>query len=246
MPGLASLFSLAAYLAVVLLAACCLPAVAGVPVDNGAMISKSQLRSAAAACAFLSGFMFIPPGSLSPFVNTPWGGAAMLVCLFIGSALCGRFMIFPVSIFCVVFAVLAWYAWQRGIPGSVGNLGTFVAMPVWHIATGADTVGFLFLATGVLLAAGRFAPPLGSGHFAHSLASLAVSALFVTFFLPWNAAPFVAWPGKFAAGSDFILFWTKCGAVMFCSSRASAVPHTLAASTACCAVGTAGLVFFNF
>lgn len=229
--------AVAAYLAVVLLAAT-VPGPESGP-ESGS--KPTAIRRMVACVIVLAGFLFIPPGSLPPLGDIPWGGAVFLACLFAGRFLCGGFRLVPALVLLAVFLTLVWYGWQRGIPGSPGNLGTYVAMPVWRLAEGMDRAAFLCLALASLLAAGQLVFP-EAGSLAGRLIRLGACAFLVTLFLPWNAALFVSWPVKITAGVDFVLFWIKCWMVMVCVARAGTLPRAVPASVLLLVPGGAALV----
>ena len=176
----------------------------------------SGVRHACAICLPGGAFFFLPPGSLPPFFDVPFGGVAVVSGLLAG-AFCLRQK--RAHMACGVIGAVAFvfflYARHRGMPGSFANLGAFVAMPVWGIASLPEMCGFILLAAGFFAACASSVPDeKGCLSFAATVWTLAASALFVTLFLPWNAAPHVAWPDAAAAGCDFILFWLKvfcCG-----------------------------------
>lgn len=243
MPALTLAVTVTAYLAVVLLVA----GLFGPPGGSGGPGAESDpergtprltaIRRAAACVIVLAGFLFVPPGSLPPLCDIPWGGAAFLACIFAGRVLCGGFRLVPAAVLAAVFLVLVRYGWQRGVPGNPGNLSTYAAMPVWRLAEGMDVVAFLCLALAFLLAAGPMVLPDAKAMNAETMAGrlirLAVCAFFVTLFLPWNAAPFVSWPVTITAGFDFVLFWVKCAVVMFCVAKAGTIPRAAPASALC-------------
>jgi hypothetical protein len=124
------------------------------------------------------------------------------------------------------------------MPGSAANLGTFTGMPVWGIAPPWQACGFVLLAAAFLLAARSLMPAGGGPSYAVIMQCLAVSALFVSLFLPWNAAPYVRWPDAVIAGVDFTAFWLKVflvAAVLF--FRPSLWAGSRRAFLFCCAAG---------
>lgn len=170
----------------------------------------------------LGAFAFIPPGSLPPFYNTAWGGAVFVAILAGGLwAARGRSGLLPCAVFLAVFGVFTAYARVRGMPGSAVNLGTFVAMPVWSIASFPEICGFFLLVPAFVIAA-RLAVPLPeNGAGLSDTAFFCAAAFFVVLFLPWNLAPFVRWPSPVVAGCDYVLFWGK---VFFCCYAVSRLP----------------------
>ena len=188
------------------------------PVDKRSPYTLLSLFSA------LASFLFIAPGCLPPLCNTAWGGIALLGCLFFSVVLERRCQaLVPLSLVGVICAVVWWFAWNRGMPGTSLNLGTFVAIPVWHVATWPEIPAFFLLSAGFILAAYQFALqekealPLIS-----SLRQMAIWALFITFFLSWNFAPYLSWPDLAVASLDFMFFWVK---VFFCGYCFSLLPR---------------------
>lgn len=211
--------SLAAYYGVIFFAA---RAAGAMP---GAKASRHGSRAVSwCACALLfTVFLFLPPGSLPPFCDTPWGGVAFILCFALAQASLFRMAAFgSFMVLCLTHVALSWFVWQRGVPGSANSLGTFAAMPVWSIGDMSDMAAFAFLAVGLFLASGVPAPVRGSQaragrpSLAERLSALAASAIFVVYFLPLNVAPLVSWSAPFAAGADFVFFWLKVFIVLFC------------------------------
>lgn len=181
----------------------------------------------------LAVFFLLPPGSLPPFCSSPWGG--IFLSLWLAASLLlvwKKDAVLPCLVVGCILAVFFWYAYQRGMPGSWANMGTFAAMPVWGIATGMDGAGFALLAAAFILAARSLPSP--------GLPFCALMALFVTLFLPWNSAPYVRWPVMAVAGCDFLLFWTKIFLCCFTVARIPPSPARIRRlSLACLAAGTA-------
>ena len=172
----------------------------------------------------LASFLFIAPGCLPPLYNTAWGGIALLGCLFLSVILeRRRHALVPLSLVGMICAVVWWFAWNRGMPGTSLNLGTFVAIPVWNVVTWSEIPAFLLLSAGFVLAAYQFALqeketlPLIS-----SLRQMAIWALFVTLFLSWNFASHLSWPNLAVASLDFIFFWVK---IFLCVYSFSLLPR---------------------
>jgi hypothetical protein len=239
-----SLVSAVAYAGFVLLAAF----LVGRPLSLAALPSgmaparlgpRRPLRGALAFLSPLAAFFFLPPGSLPPFCNGAWGGAAFL-CLFALSPLAEnrRDLAAPFLLMGGVACACAGYAYGRGFPGSFANLGTFAAMPLWRVASLPETAGFAALTASGALAAGSFAPPPGEAFSRPEAARhLASGALLVVLFFPWNSAPFVSWPDMAVAGFDFLAFWCKTAVVCYGIRRLRLVPRRLAASLACFCLG---------
>lgn len=227
------------FLAVFLFRGCCLP-------FAGKMESGRTVRPVCgigASSLAAGAFFFVPPGSLPPFCNYPWGGAVLLGCLVLAALLTRmRASAIPLMLASCVVLVFFCYAWQRGMPGSAANLGTFAGMPVWGIAPVRHICGFILLAAGFLLAARAFFDG-GLSSYAATLQCIAVCALFVSLFAPWNTAPYVRWPEAVVAGCDFVLFWGKvfgvAVALLYCPPVRAGGRRV---SALCCAMGSA-LIF---
>lgn len=226
----------------------CLPRVEKAGIE-GAM---GPVRGIGMFCLAAGAFFCVPPGSLPPFFNASWGGAAFLGCLTCASLLAGsRAHILPLVLIASVTLVFFCYAWQRGMPGSAANLGTFTGMPVWGIASPLQACGFAALVLGFLLAVRmtfsasvdfslRSFPHCSIGAAAQCLA---VCALFVSLFMPWNTAPYLPLPDALVAGCDFALFWGKVACLAVALHHCPPVPaRRRFLAVVCCVVGTALIV----
>ncbi|SBV93455.1 membrane hypothetical protein [uncultured delta proteobacterium] len=218
----------------------CLPPFVG---KNDSGRAMRPVRDIGVACLAAGAFFFVPPGSLPPFLNYPWGGLVFLGCLALSALLAReRASAVPLLLAGCVALVFFWYARQRGMPGSAANLGTFTGMPVWGIAPARHICGFLLLAAGFLAAARALFDGCRSSH-AATLRCFAVCALFVALFAPWNTAPYVRWPDSLVAGCDFMLFWGKVfgvAAVLLLLPPVQAGGRRL--SFFCCTVGSALII----
>lgn len=186
------------------------------PPVHGARRSE-PCRQTCAGLSALACFLFIPPGSLAPACNAPWGAAAWLA-LFFGSTLCGaragaespddsgRYKKDVAAAITVggVIALLAWTAWRRGVPGSPLNFGTYAAMPLWDILDPCGIAGFLLLFAGLVLirpGAAADAPGFGPG-----MRRLVWCACIAAVFAPNPMAGRDATALLTVAG-DYIFFW---------------------------------------
>lgn len=210
---------------------------------NGSGWETPQVRGISAVCLAAGAFFFVPPGSLPPFCNIAWGGIVFGGCLGLSALLdkdCANAA--PLALAGCAALVFFWYARQRGMPGSAVNLGTFTGMPIWGIAPARHVCGFLLLAAGFLAAARALLDGCRSS-LAATLRYLAVCALFVALFAPWNTAPYVQWPDAVVAGFDFVIFWGKVfgvAAVLLLLPPVQAGGRRL--SFFCCAVGSALII----
>ncbi|GHV54451.1 hypothetical protein FACS1894206_07280 [Deltaproteobacteria bacterium] len=195
----------------------------------------------------LAGFFCVPPGSLPPLWNTGYGAVVFLV-FFVFSLLLEKrvYQVMPLLVFAFVVALCAYYAYERGMPGTCFNLASFTAMPLWGIASGLDRAGFFFLFVAPALAVCSFAPAHagrgGDFTFTDTLRYAGAGALFIVLVLPWNSAPYVAWPDMFVAGFDFILFWLKVFLVCYGFRFIRLPRHASGISLVCCLMGASILI----
>ena len=197
------------------------------------------------ACAALAAFYLLPPGSLPPFVNISWGGVLLYVCLAFAVLLSRQDYVIPCLALLVVCAAFSWYAWHQGMPGSPLNMGTFIAVSVWELASLSEICAFLILGAGCIMTVRGFLPNRNQSDFVGILFYLAMSAFFVTVFLPWHIAPFVTWPDPVVAGVDFLFFWAKILIFCFLNARFSSQGCRVHCGFVLSVVGAVFLVFFS-
>lgn len=170
-------------------------------------------------------FLFIPPGSLPPFWNSDLGLLLWLL-LFLacqlafirpGNAAAARgtlpaLLVRPVLL-ALAWGIAAWYARKNGMPGGLGNPGTYAALPLWSFGGWRGTLGVLSL---VLAVAPLLAPPWRAGEeLFQRVWRLSMAALLTAFFLPWNISGAFALPIPHAFAVDFFFFWVKTMLVTF-------------------------------
>lgn len=172
--------------------------------------SPLWMRHAAGLLA-LAAFFVVPPGALPPLCNAWWGIAAFFVCLLPSFA--ARICLVPFIRIAGVAAVLALYAYQRGMPGSVCNFGTYVAMPLWHVVTLPGAAGLALLCCALTLELARLSV---AGRHTQRLALACLPALY---FFPWTAGLALPAGGGPILIVDFFLFWGKTLLIAFCLSR---------------------------
>lgn len=178
--------------------------------DGGEKKFRSSLRIRISAVFMLAAFSFLPPGSLPPFVDMPLG-ALLFFCFFACSLLLlgDKKLWLPYVFFCATFGVFACFFYYRGVPGSVFNFGTFVAMPFWQFVTPVEGVGGVLLAAIAIL----FLRPIIRSGKSHGVCGILIgmgaSALWVSLFLPFNVAPIFNLSERAFAGIDAVLFWMK-------------------------------------
>lgn len=151
--------------------------------------------------------------------------------------------------FSLVVGALAWLAWRTGMPGVPMGIEVFVAKSVWSVVGGAGVLGLtalMFALAAILPAVSGEGPmqisesedilsglsveysgiDLAFLEIAGSLRAFAVSALFVSFFLPISASGPFGRGGFFVATLEFPLFWTKVFLVRTTIGSASRVLFT--------------------
>jgi len=175
--------------------------------------------SICASCLAVASFFFMPSGSLPAFFSIPHGGGVAVACLVV-SFVCSpgrKVALIPLLFIVFVVATAFGYVYQAGFPGSFASLNSFVAVPIWGAVSFTAFCGFFLLAAVFLWAAGNWVACLIQDFSSETvLRVFAVSALFVTIFIPWNSAPYSNWPDVFVAGGDFLLFWAKIFFMAFC------------------------------
>ena len=115
----------------------------------------------------LLSFIFLPCGILPAFSSLSYGAIFILVALFISLGIQTTFTAvkkegqrcWPVP-FCLSISIvcIASYAQQRGIPGELYSLDTYVAMPPIGVMDGMEKLGMALLALASLLALWKASP----------------------------------------------------------------------------------------
>jgi hypothetical protein len=129
----------------------------------------SRLAVSAATCAALAACLGIPLGSLPPLLPFTWGGLAVLGCLAISLVFerdrdgATRRKARALAFLGLSLALFAWYARQRGAPGELFALGTYVTAPPALFAGWQSRLGMLLLALALLLALRDVQRDLASG-----------------------------------------------------------------------------------
>ncbi|MDL2307258.1 hypothetical protein LJC48_04435 [Desulfovibrio sp. OttesenSCG-928-C06] len=130
-----------------------------------AVTSLTRLHTITLAALPLVCFLFIPPGSLPPFVDIYWGGPVCLALLWLGVCLqyvCFRDKSFYLRLLACAtllsasWLVLGWKAAAIGLPGGPFNLGSYAAEPVWRWFM----PGYGLAATGIEAGESSFAMPV--------------------------------------------------------------------------------------
>ena len=159
----------------------------------------------------LPAWLGIPFGTLPAFIPTGWSGVATLICLTASCSYDAGWRVLPVSRFQaplrlgLALAACAWHARQRGVPGDLLSLDTYVAMPLAGVTEGAiSMMGLALLGLGSL--------PLGGGVAAdrqESLRHLAGLAVWICLFLPACPARDLGLAGLPGFAVDGLYFWVK-------------------------------------
>ncbi len=225
-------------------------------VPSGAAYAAAPTPGAASALCCAAAFYFVPAGSLPPFVSHRAGGFAVAILLLLsgffgaprgarGSGVC-RALGFPLA-FCAAWGELAYFAAACGVPGALGNLGTYAVMPLWTVAGsfGRAAMACLFVMfLSVFPEFPRFAPGRGVRDGAGpALPVLLCAALVAVLLFSWNISPLLALDGSAAFFCDFIFFWIKTAAlcaVMTAAGRAAestAYPRRAAFALFCALCG---------
>ncbi|MDR2724476.1 MAG: hypothetical protein LBC90_00090 [Candidatus Adiutrix sp.] len=194
---MATLISALSYLALVLLLA-------------GAQFWRGRPWPGLGLAGPLAGFLFLPNGSLPPFLDFTWSGPAYWLGLALG--LLGRTARDrdPETWLQLLVLVLAWlflcfYALKRGLPGDLPGLSVFAATPLLTQAGPKAGPGLvcLFLALGPLAARRDADSP------APLLTRFSISAFLISVFFPFGLSGLIGASGFLGPGLDFFLFWGK-------------------------------------
>ena len=197
----------------------------------------SRLAVSLAACAALSAFLGIPLGSLPALLPLSWGGLAAVGCL--GLALgfeedwnwngTMRRKSCVLALLGLSLALFAWYARQRGVPGDLLSLDTYVAAPVvsFIVTSWGGKLGVALLVTAFLRSVNDVQIDLLSGLAraarleADEARALVISALIrqvwilavlgvaVCLFAPVCPAGRLGLYGVAGVAADALVFWLK-------------------------------------
>ena len=177
------------------LASPCAAATALLP-SNQPVAAKLLWQRLAIAPAFAA-FLFLPQGSLPPFLPLNAGMPSLFALFFLILLLLGTpspaarakatpavivgYGLLPLAIAC---AAAAFFAHMHGAPGSPFSMGTFSIMPLWSIMDIPARTGLAVMAVGLLLCIGKAFPLAASAAFAWYALRLAVAHTFLTLLLP--------------------------------------------------------------
>ena len=195
----------------------------------------SRLAVSLASFAALAAFLGMPLGSLPALFPFSWGGLAVLGCL--GLALgfeeewawnaATRRKARALGLLALALAFFAWYARQRGVPGELFSLDSYVATPLAGLVGWQGRLGILLLASAFLLAARDVQQEWASGLAgveeleAGEARAVVISALVrqvwilaalgmaVCLFVPWCPAGWLGIPGVMGIAVDALFFWLK-------------------------------------
>lgn len=162
----------------------------------------------------LPAFLCIPLGALPAFMPVSWSGAAAVVCLTVSSALDPEgkprrhFRLHAPIRLGLALAACAWHARQRGVPGDLLSLDTYVGMPLAGVVEGLDGTGLILLALGSLPAPASPART-GTAALAQELRQLAGLGLWLGLFLPANLTRALNLPVLAGLALDAVYFWIK-------------------------------------
>jgi len=168
-------------------------------VDASDQAVANPLGQRLAALPALAAFLFLPLGSLPPFLPLSTGMFAFfaLFCLSLlllgllpGAAspaarakvaVAAGYGLLPLA---GASAAAAFFAYAHGAPGAPFNMGTFSIMPLWLMADIPARAGLAVMAVGLLLCIGKGFPLAPHAAFAWNSLRLAVAHTFLTLLLP--------------------------------------------------------------
>jgi len=205
-----------------------------------------------AVTAVLLVFLYVPMGPM-PAIRSTGGDVILIVYLFALSAVAmvaggfasgspyanigaQREMVLMMSYevpLAIVVTTLAYFAYRSGIPGEPFSLATFVAMPVWGVASWMGILGLaaLFVSLMAVVPAEVGKVPMDiaeakteilegliceySGRnlamfkLTFALRNSAMCAVVVSLFFPWNIGSALGMTGAGLLIADFLFFWVK-------------------------------------
>jgi len=239
------LFALAYFFLCALLAAFCLRAKARMLLDRAPdgiaqplpeqHPQGSRLALSLASCAALAAFLGIPLGSLPALLPFSWGALAVPSCLALASSFAGewrwdgttRRQTWVLAFLGLSLALFAWYARQRGMPGELFSLDSYVATPLAGYMGWGERLGMLLLALALLLAVRDVQQDLASGlarvtrlepdearaavatALVRQVWILAVLGMAVCLFAPFSPAGWLGMSGITGTATDALFFWLK-------------------------------------
>lgn len=197
------------------------------PSQKGACVAFSRgkrrsfagriLRRSGALCASAS-FLFLPAASLPAYVESKVAVVYWFVCFaaacvtlaFLAASSEARERLLPLGVpvfLAFVYAVCARYAYQRGFPGDMWNMESFVAMPLIGSSGLAQHVGMLCLA-GAAVFHCAFALSIGKdAPFLQTCLRLAAAQFIITLFFPMLPSQVFSLSPVVAVVADYFLYW---------------------------------------
>jgi len=239
------LFALAYFALCALLAAVCIRAKARALFSRaldgieqpapGHHTQGSRLPLSLASSAALAAFLWIPLGSLPTLFPFSWGALAVPACLALASGFAGewswdgatRRQARVLAFLGLSLALFAWYARQRGVPGELFSLDSYMATPLAGLMEWRERLGMLLLALALLLAVRDVQQNLASelvqvtrldpGEARAVVASalvrqiwiLAALGMAVCLFAPFSPAGWLGMVGITGTVADALFFWLK-------------------------------------
>jgi hypothetical protein len=194
-----------------------------------------RLVTSLAACAALFAFLGMPLGSLPALVPFSWGGLAVLGCLAFALGCeqnwrwdgATRRKAYSLAFLGLSLSLFAWYARQRGMPGELFSLDSYVAMPLAGLMGWRERIGMLLLALVFLLTVRNVQQDLASGlalvprlehgetraavvaALLRQIWILAVLGVAVCLFVPFCPAGWLGISGVTGVAVDALVFWLK-------------------------------------
>jgi len=239
-------FSIACFALCTLLAAACVRAKARALLDHDPDESSqsepqhrtqgSRLALSLAAFTALAAFLGIPFGTLPALLSFKgWGALVVLACLTLASGFAGEWK-WDAAMrrrTCVLvflglsLALCVWYARQKGMPGELFSLDTYVVTPLAGLMGRWERLGMLLLALVLLFAVRDVQQDLASGlawltrlepsearaavswALAGQVWILAVLGVAVCLFVPFSPAAWLGMSGVTGMVVNVLLFWLK-------------------------------------
>ena len=198
-------------------------------------IQDKRLAVSMTSSAVLFAFLWLPLGSLPPLFSFSWGALALLGSLAVATGLEGgwhwdgvtrrKTLVLAWLAFSLMF--FAWYARQRGVPGELFSLDSYVVTPLADIMGWQGKFGMLLLALAFLLALRGVQQDLASGlvriarlegdearttiilALVRQIWIFAVLGVAVCLFVPFCPAGRLGMSGVTGIVTDVLTFWLK-------------------------------------
>ena len=196
---------------------------------------RSRLAITLAACAGMIAFLGMPFGSLPSLLPFRWGGLVVLGCLALALGFEGewtwdgaaRRKTRALALLGLALALFAWYARQRGVPGELFSLDSYMATPLAGLMGWQGWLGMLLLALAILLAVRDVQQDLASGlarltrlapdearaavilALVRQIWILAVLGVAACLFAPLYPTGLLGMSGVAGIAADALVFWLK-------------------------------------